>query len=585
MTVLARSTLIAIIYMCLSQSGWAASLSLEIRGATKEQSRNIKAHLGEVPESQKHVSSYVFNAEKATKNALAAIGFYHPGIHIALNKEKKPWVLVIEVEAGPEMRWNRINFNVEGAASEMAVFDTILPSHQLLTGNPIQHSQYDGAKEDLIATALQYGFFDGTLETSRLEIDRQANQANVNISYKSGPRYQFGAIKFRGTDLKPQLLNSMLPFQPQEPYKVDLISDLNRSLVQSGYFDSVKIIPQIEKRENQQVPVNIDLIPAKKHIFDVGVGYATDTEARASVTWRTPKVNKYGHSQETKIEYSQVNPFVRFLYNIPLSHPNNDILQLGAGLESNDYADIDSHLRHLQVGRKTVNKGWVRQYYLRYLDERWDIYGEQFKSQFLMPGISLSKTLRRGPVTDPTSGFRQLFKFEFGSTQLQSESDIVRTIIQFKWLKRFRDNHRIVMRAHGGASYFEDKQLSDVPPSLRFYAGGDESLRGFAYQSLGPSVNYTDREGNEQKLIVGGRYLAVGSLEYQYYLTDKWRLATFTDFGNAFDELEFDVDPAYSLGAGVHWISIIGPIKVEFARSISRQKPGWRLHINIGAEL
>ncbi|MBW8191000.1 autotransporter assembly complex protein TamA [Neiella marina] len=563
----------------------AENLKLTIKAETKQQQDNIKAHLGTLPSSEQHRASFVFNAEPATEKALAALGYYQPDIDINLNKQKEPWQLTITVTAGVATKWQQVDVKITGEASALKPFQRIAQEQGLIEGERVIHSHYDQTKSALVSRAVRLGFFDGEMTTSRLEVDRKRRQANAVLHYHSGNRYQFGEISFEGSDLEPELLQTMLNFQQGDSYSLTQITALNRALVQSGYFGSVKVLPLIDQRSNNQVPILISLTPAKSHSFDVGVGYATDTKQRASITWRTPQINRYGHSQETKIEYSDVNPYVRFLYDIPLSNPNTDILQFGLGLESNEYADIESELRHARIGRKTIHEGWVRQYYLRHLDERWDILEDSEKSQFIMPGVTWANTSRSGNPVDPEAGLRQYYLLEFASDKLRSDANIARFAAQIKWLNRFNDNHRVVIRTGLGASYFEDKDLSDVPPSLRFYAGGDESIRGFAYQSLGPTIDYEDDEGNQQKITVGGRYMATGSLEYQYYLNDEWRVAAFTDAGNAFEDLEDSIDWAYSVGGGVHWLSVIGPIKLDIARSISENNPKWRLHINIGAEL
>ncbi len=131
-----------------------------------------------------------------------------------------------------------------------------------------------------------------------------------------------------------------------------------------------------------------------------------------------------------------------------------------------------------------------------------------------------------------------------------------------------------------------DDKLLELAPSLRFFAGGDQSIRGFAYQTLGPKIDLENDDGTLSTINIGGRYLMVGSVEYQYYLTDSWRVAAFVDSGNAFDVYDSDAfEIVTSVGGGVHWISPIGPVRFDVGYGISESSPPWRLHITIGAEL
>ena len=117
---------------------------------------------------------------------------------------------------------------------------------------------------------------------------------------------------------------------------------------------------------------------------------------------------------------------------------------------------------------------------------------------------------------------------------------------------------RVLMRTDLG--YTEVNDVTELPASIRFFAGGDSSVRGFAYESLGPE----DSNGE----VIGGRHLATGSLEYDHPLTEKWHLAAFTDAGNAFND--FDAfEPRHSAGIGIRWRSPLGPIRLDIARALS----------------
>jgi translocation and assembly module TamA len=582
------SIVLLIIAALISLSVHAApteNLVVRIEGANDQQKENILAHLGTLPDTPQHRSNFIFYAKTSATTALAALGYYQPDLQVTVVKEKEPWVLTLKVESGEPTLWEQLDIQISGEAEALPAFAEIPELSGLQPGSRMEHGQYDKAKSLLLSRAVQLGFFDGELKQARLEIDRDDQIANVRLEYQSGQRYRFGATRFVGSDLVPELLEVLLPYQEGDPYDMEALNQLHHSLVQTGYFAGVKVLPLVDVRQRGQVPILVELIPAKSHRVNLGLGYATDTEERATIIWRTPVINRYGHSQETKIEFSRVNPYLRFIYDIPLSDPNNDLLQLQLGLERNDYADLTSDMKHARVGRRITQGLWIWQYYLRYLDESWDIFNDNNDSQFVMPGITLAHTWRKGKVIDPDEGFRQLYELEMGAADLFSDANIVRFKARYTWVMRFWQNHRWVVRANLGASHFQDSLLEDVPPSLRFYAGGDDSIRGFDYQSLGPTINYTDEQGQPQTLTVGGRYLAVGSLEHQYYLNDNWRVALFTDFGNAFDDVEESVEPVYSVGAGIHWLSVVGPIKIEFARAISEDNPGWRLHLNIGAEL
>ena len=133
----------------------------------------------------------------------------------------------------------------------------------------------------------------------------------------------------------------------------------------------------------------------------------------------------------------------------------------------------------------------------------------------------------------------------------------------------------LIPRTQLGATWQKDP-LTDLPPSLRFYAGGDRSVRGYTYQSLGPK----DSEGN----VIGGKHLFVASLEVEYSITRNWSMAAFYDVGNAYNSLD-ELRLAQGAGLGVRYYTPAGPVRVDVARQINVDHPGFQLHISIGFAL
>jgi translocation and assembly module TamA len=189
-----------------------------------------------------------------------------------------------------------------------------------------------------------------------------------------------------------------------------------------------------------------------------------------------------------------------------------------------------------------------------------------------MPGVSYS-LLRSDNRLDPNRGYRLQFDLRGAVDGLLSDANVLHGNVMLKGLTTVFDNHRLLGRVQFGGT--ETNGFSAVPPSLRFFAGGDQSVRGYDYQSLSPENNRGDK--------IGGRYLFTASAEYQYSLTDKWRLATFIDQGNSFNSLEFPTLKT-GVGFGVRWVSPVGPLRLDLAHALD-DDGGVRLHFSMGPEL
>ncbi|BDY05639.1 autotransporter assembly complex family protein [Ferrimonas sp. YFM] len=558
-------------------------VNLSVRGAPDPIKRNIELYLTPLPLSSAERNAFVFTLEERAQEALAALGYYNGQIKVTIDREQAIWPVTLTVDPGEPVRYRYVMLWLEGDAKADPAMTALVENARLRPGQILHHGRYQQLKNRILSEGLMRGYFDGKFSVSKLEVNRNTNVADLYLVYDSGTRYRLGEVNFSPFELEPELLDAMVPFETGAPYAATTLARFNSNLLSAGYFGDVRVLPQTDKAVDYQVPLEVQLTPAARHTVDLGLGFTTDTGARATATWRTPRINEAGHSQELTFELSQ-NPQMNFNYRIPLDHPLNDVMVINALVERDQYGNIDSDQYSLRVGRQTrLDDGWLRNYYLRWLEERWGTGGRDFESSLILPGISWSKTKRWGSPLDPRRGFRQIYSLEVSSDSAGSDVTLAQIKGQFKWVDTPWDNHRFVLRLDGGLTKVDNADLPLVPPSMRFFAGGDTSIRGFSYQSLGPKVEIIDDEGNTREAVVGGRYLAVASLEYQYYLNDSWRLATFVDGGNAFNTNDFT--PVYSVGLGVHWISPVGPIKLDVGYGISEDDPPWRIHITIGADL
>ena len=160
--------------------------------------------------------------------------------------------------------------------------------------------------------------------------------------------------------------------------------------------------------------------------------------------------------------------------------------------------------------------------------------------------------------------------------------DLVRALANFRYILTPAPRHRLVARSELGAVFIADGDRDRLAPSLGFFTGGSQTIRGFGYQSIGNEIEVLRADGSERKLVVEGTRLAVASIEYQYAFAERWRGALFLDGGDAFDEGDFDLH--YGAGFGVHYITPVGAIRVELANPLSEDDPSWRFHLAIGAE-
>jgi translocation and assembly module TamA len=574
----------ACLFLLLYLPSWvgAANLAFSVTGLEGEPQRNVLAWLGSAPETPHERLNFVVSARDRVERSLQALGFYTPDIDIDVQRTDPVWQLAIAVDPGEPVRIRDINIQILGQAADDAKFARLIADVDFSSGDVLHHGQYESFRNSLLSLGQQRGYLDAKIVLSSVKVEVAAGTADVSIHYKSGSRYRFGELIHDEELVDFELLDALRTFRQGDYFEQSKLQAFQAQLQRTNYFSGVVVRPLRDQAEQGQVPIVVKLQAAKRHNFDVGVGYSTDTEERVSLTWRTPKINRYGHSQVTRLEYSRINPSGRFTYTIPLGHPLDDILQLWARTEENEFGDVDSQQEELGTRREVRQGKWIYGYSLRGLNESWEILESNRTNDYLLLGASLSRRVQSGPSVDPTSGFNQLYTLEVGSQELGSDVDLIRFTSNFRYVFTPWPRHRVVSRAEFGVAEIPSGDRADLAPSLNFFAGGSHSIRGFAYQSLGNRVDVTKSKGDAKSLVIGGDRLVVGSLEYQYYFTDTWRGALFADGGDAFDDGEFDAN--YGAGVGIHYISSVGAIRLEIAKGLSDDNPDWRLHVTVGVE-
>ncbi|WP_144214187.1 autotransporter assembly complex protein TamA [Shewanella donghaensis] len=591
---------------------WAKDdwLDINITGVTGKLSRNVKAHLGSNPESEVQRRAYLFTVEDNINAALESMGRYHSEVTTdIIETDKGPWKLNINIEAGEPtvIQWIDIKYNDE--MLEDNSFNRWLNQLTVKPGDVLDHGVYQNLKTQLVTLALARGYFDGKFTRADVVVNRDLNTAKISLHFESGQRYLIGNVEFTGHTLNDDIMERLIPFEPESKYSTQRLNRLNRNLIDTGYFSNIKVLPQIDAMTDVDVPIKVDLSPRPTHSFEIGLGADIGTNAektidpRVRLTWRMPQINSYGHTQETTMEWSPDRPKFLTTYTIPLSHPLDDQLKLRVGLlrdkygvtqdynpddKSYDYTgQLESEKRLIGVIRQqTLDNQWLFGYSVEFNQEYYTQSNIDYDPKFLLAGVGIGKTKRGDNTLDPKSGFRQIYSIEYGDPNLGSEVRLTKLEAKFKWIDTFFENHRIVSRLDLGANIADSDELAQISPSLRYFTGGDQSIRGYGYQELGPFIEYTNDDGSTSRQVVGGRYLVVGSIEYQYYLNDTWRVGTFVDAGNAFDTDQFE--PVVSVGGGIHWISPIGPIKFDLGVGLKETETvdrSWRIHLTMGTDL
>ncbi|MCZ4127916.1 autotransporter assembly complex protein TamA [Stutzerimonas balearica] len=553
---------------------FAAELQVRVEPANDDVRRNVENYIGDLGErNARELLRYSRVAREQATKALQALGFYRADIDIEVADGDEPR-LIVRVAPGEPVRLRDVQVRLQGPATGLPAFHT--PDQLLRPGDVLNHGRYEEAKERFLTQASRYGYFDGRFTQQSLRIDPQLGVADVELVYDSGERYRLGRVQFQGdAPFDDDLLARMVPFEPGTPYDSALIAELNRALQSSGYFDGTRVDANPTAAVERRIPVDVMLTTREPRTLGLGVGFSTDVGPRLRFDWTRHWVNPQGHSYGAEAELSAPRQNVGLYYDVPLDPPLTDKLRYVAGYQYEELADTDSLSRLLRLGpewHSQLDSGWLRVVSLKWQREEYRLGDDSGLSTLLLPGIAYSY-LRSDNRIDPSEGYRLQFEIAAAKDGVLSDANLVHANAQARGLTTLGRRHRFLGRVQLGGNWTDE--YVNVPPSLRYFAGGDQSVRGYDYQSLSPTNSDGDR--------IGGRYQFAASVEYQFSLTERWRIAAFADQGNAFNDLELPT-LKQSVGVGVRWVSPVGPIRVDLAHPLDGDQ-GVRLHFSMGPEL
>ncbi len=328
---------------------------------------------------------------------------------------------------------------------------------------------------------------------------------------------------------------------------------------------------QRERARDGRVPVRVALQPRPRNRYTFGVGYGTDTGARVSAGWENRRFNRSGHSFDSRVELAEVANEVSARYRIPLDDPARERLVFATSLGTEEFGDAEERRFEIGVSRVEQRGRYQASVSLDYQRSEDTIGDETTRRNLVLPGAGLTYS-RFDDQVYATRGYRLGGFISGGTETFGSDVSFLRGRLQGRGVTRLWEGGRLLLRGEIGTVEVDD--VDRLPLSQRFFAGGDDSVRGFAYQSLGPV--------NDEGDVVGGRHLAVGSVELEQLIVGNWGGAVFMDAGNAMND--WDIALRRSAGVGLRYRSPVGVFRVDVARAIDGDESP-RLHLSLGVDL
>ncbi len=549
-----------------------AQVNISVDGVSKSMEENILAHFGKLSKEDLGDKDQLSRrVAEVTRKASRALGYYNAEVTYTIKKNR----LRLTVDPGKPVRLSEAEIKVEGEGAGFPSITQFLDQQTFQRGDILSHDKYEQFKRMLLRICQSNGYMDAAYSKNILLVNLQDLTAQVQLLLDTGHRYKIGSIRFEGSDLDEDLLLRLTPFVSGEEVETEQLLLFRRNLLDSNYFQSA-VVNQ-ERTDDYRVNLLVHLLDSKQHQYDVGLGYSTDTGPRAKFRWEQPQLNSRGHSSHVEANISKIQQEITGRYVIPLREPLRHFLQFDTGYQRKDVEDTKTELISVGTLLTHIDEDEWRTDYSLDIDNETSKVGEQPTTEvlYMIPGVAWSRTMLPAGI-DPLSGSRYWIGLSTSGEALGSDTNFFKAHGLVKWLVDLGNNNSLLtVRFEGGAIATDD--IFQVPVLQRFFTGGDQTVRGYSFESLAPR--------NENDDLVGGRFLNVGSLELSHRFADAWRGALFVDTGRAYNDSSDNFSTG--VGAGVRWLSPIGQIRFDLAFPLDQDENDdkYQIHISMGPPL
>lgn len=524
-------------------------------------------------------------APNQVRSSLEPYGYYESTVSGDLRQVGKDWQVTLHVKPGEPVKITAVDVQLDKSAAAIAPIRRAQRALERLKGKTLDHGAYDGARDALSAQLTANGFLDARLLTHRVEVTRANHSATIKLAWQAGPRYRYGQVHFENSQFNDGFLDRYVPFKSGDYFSQDQLLELQQALNGADYFAVVNVLPDVDEAKNGVVDVTVQLAPAKRTIYTGGPFIGTDTGFGVRGGMERRWVNRRGHKWKNELVLAQRLKTLSTLYSIPMPGDNQRSFNFGANFRDADTDTSQSRTLELVANETRQWHGWVRTVGVHALSGTFTV-GKRGNEPDNTPGIEHGRStlmfgeasLSRKQADNPNfarRGWSLSLAARSTAGSLLSDASFSQVTADAKWIRAFgaKKRNRLILR--GSAGYTWTNDFSALPPQLRFFAGGDRSVRGYGYQSIGPR-NSDDR-------VIGGTSLLVASTEVEHYFTRNWGMAAFVDTGNAFSGLDYR--PKIGAGLGVRWLSPVGMIRVDLGTPIHDDRAhGIELHLVIGPD-
>lgn len=512
-------------------------------------------------------------AKSNIASALAPFGYYNSTVKATLNQDDKGFHAKYVIDKGAPVLVTSVKNIIIGDGRNNSKLKKALKSWGLSVGDVLDQPLYEKEKKKLVNAAINQGYLDVAFSKKELTVNPTTNIAEITLILDTKGQYFFGDTTCEQDVLEQGLLNRYLPYSRGDTYSAAKIFELQSILYKTDFFSRVRVTGQMNKIVDHTIPVEIELVsPEKLNKYSVGAGYATDTGIRGKLDWSNRIFNNRGHKISGFLQVAELENSLTFIYEIPRKDPRYDTLIHSVGYQDTTWDDTNTRLITGAVSQEHSGPRFKFSTGLELRDEVYDVGDTSGDSTLFLPSLNAGY-IWADDILNTKHGLSTSVNFLGAYKGVISDASFLQATGSGKGIFTPFDGWKLIGRISLGATLVDS--IDSLPPSLRYYAGGDASIRGYSYKSIGTE----DSSGT----VIGGRYLVVQSVEMERIISQYWSLAGFWDGGTATDDLSLDY--YQGVGAGIRFRLPFGQIRFDVASAITEDGTPFRVHLTVGGDL
>jgi translocation and assembly module TamA len=510
-------------------------------------------------------------AVNEAREALAAEGYFSALISFSLDRDSTPWAVTLHVEPGPRtvVRSAEVSFTGPAASDPEAreLLHMVRREWLLRPGMPFTQEDWNDAKRDAVRRLASWRYAAARLAASRARVEPETNSAVLEVTLDSGPPFLFGELEVSGTKRYPEsVVSNLSPVRRGGTYDREVLDLYTRRLLETGYFAGGRAELVADPARADAAPVRAAVVEGSSQHFEGGLSYNTDAGVRLELSHRNVDLFDTAWRGRSNLRLDQLTQDARYELNSPprtaATWWSGFVGAKHAIIQEEENTELSTGVSYNLAGRGGGPTSFLVSAHQEEQrisggppDDRYAVY---FGVRYAFRDTDDLVLPRRGYFGQFTAG---------GAPEDLATRAFTRGTARVTLLYPLGRQDDVLVRAEGGIVIADSRE--GIPSSFLFRTGGDQTVRGYAFESIGV------RRGDA---VLGGRYLAVASIEYTHWFAPVWGLAAFVDGGDAWDE--GDYLPVLGIGGGARFRTPIGPVRVDLA--YGEEEKSWRLHFSVG---